>query len=107
MMRNQRNSSVFKTLLVNLIEVLLEMSGYAKFMKELVTNKRILDFEIIEVSHSYSAIISKELIKKRDYRRAFTIHCTISMLQFTKALCNLGASTKFMEYVIYKELGLG
>lgn len=73
MMRNQRNSSVFKTLLVNLIEVLLEMSGYAKFMKELVTKKRILDFETIEVSHTCSAIMNNEMIKKKEDPEAFII----------------------------------
>ncbi|KAK4708596.1 hypothetical protein R3W88_029521 [Solanum pinnatisectum] len=38
---------------------------------------------------------------------AFTISCTIGMLQFTKALCNLGASINLMPYAIYKQLGLG
>ncbi|KAK4707117.1 hypothetical protein R3W88_033331 [Solanum pinnatisectum] len=40
---------VFKTLSINLplVEALLEMPGYAKFMKELVNKKRSLDFETI------------------------------------------------------------
>ncbi|KAK4718010.1 hypothetical protein R3W88_016348 [Solanum pinnatisectum] len=67
------------------------MSSYAKFMKELVTRKRSLDFEMIEVSHSCSAIISKELIEKKDDPGAFTIPCTIGLLKFAKALCDLGA----------------
>jgi len=52
--------SVLKTLSINLplVEALLEMSGYTKFMKELVKKKRILDFETIEVSHSCSAILT-------------------------------------------------
>jgi len=58
--------SVFKTLSINLppVEALLEMPRYAKFMKELVTKKRSLDFETIEVSYSCSAIITNEMIKK-------------------------------------------
>jgi len=38
--------SVYKTLSINLplVEALLEMPGYAKFMKELVTKKSSLDF---------------------------------------------------------------
>jgi len=83
------------------------MLGYAKFMKELVTKKMSLDFEIIEVSHNCSAIMTKELIKKREDSREFTIPCTIGMLQFAKALCDLGASINLMPYVIYKQLGLG
>ncbi|KAK4731338.1 hypothetical protein R3W88_024326 [Solanum pinnatisectum] len=66
------------------------MPGYAKFMKELVIKKRSLDFETIKVSHSCSAIMTKELIKKREDPGAFTIPCTIGMLQFAKALCNFG-----------------
>jgi len=101
--------SVFKTLSINLplMEALLEMPGYAKFMKELVIKKRSLDFETIEVSHSCSAIMTKELIKKREDLGAFTIPCTIGMLQFAKALCDLGASINLMPYAIYKQLCLG
>ncbi|KAK4718040.1 hypothetical protein R3W88_016378 [Solanum pinnatisectum] len=55
--------SVFKTFSINLplIEALLEMSGYAKFMKELITKKRSLDFKTIEVSHSCSVIMTKDI----------------------------------------------
>ncbi|KAK4729604.1 hypothetical protein R3W88_022592 [Solanum pinnatisectum] len=76
-------------------------------MKELVTKKTSLDFETIKVSHSCSGIITKERIKKREDPKAFTIPCTISMLQFAKAPCDLGASINLMPYAIYKQLGLG
>ncbi|XP_015165387.1 uncharacterized protein [Solanum tuberosum] len=74
--------SVFKKLSINLplVEALLEMPGYAKFMKELVTKKRILDYETIEVPHSCSAIMTNELITKRDDPGAFTIpYCDIDV----------------------------
>ncbi|XP_049373479.1 uncharacterized protein LOC125838475 [Solanum verrucosum] len=101
--------SVFMTLSINipLLEALWEISGYAKFMKELVKKKRSLDFEAIEVSHTCSSIITKELIKKREVPGAITIPCTIGMLKFAKALCDLGASINLMPYAIYKQLGLG
>ncbi|XP_049406111.1 uncharacterized protein LOC125869701 [Solanum stenotomum] len=83
------------------------MSGYTKFMKESVTKKRSLDYETIEVSHICGAIMTKELIKKRKDPVAFTIPCTIGILQFVKALCGLGASINLMPYAIYKQLGLG
>ncbi|XP_049389638.1 uncharacterized protein LOC125854128 [Solanum stenotomum] len=83
------------------------MSGYAKFMKKLFTKKRSFDFETIEVSHSCSAIITNEKIKKKEDPGAFTIPCTIGMLKFAKALCDLGAIIKLMLYAIYKQLGLG
>ncbi|XP_015159100.1 uncharacterized protein [Solanum tuberosum] len=105
----KKNLSVFKTLSINipLVEALLEMSGYAKFMKERVTKKISLDFETIEVSHSSSAIMTNEKIKKKEDPRAFTIPCTIGMLKFAKALCDFGESINLMPYKIYKQLGLG
>jgi len=101
--------SVFKSLSINipLVEALLEMSGYAKFMKELVTKKIILDYETIDVPHSCSAIMTNDSITKREDLGDFTIPCTIGMLQFAKALCDLGASINLMPYTIYKQLGLG
>ncbi|KAK4717989.1 hypothetical protein R3W88_016327 [Solanum pinnatisectum] len=107
--RSLRSFLVFKKLSINLplVEELLEMLWYAKFMKELVTKKRSLDFETIEVSHSCSEIMTKELIKKREDPGAFTIPCTIGMLQLAKSLSDLGASINQMPYAINKQLGLG
>ncbi|KAK4713523.1 hypothetical protein R3W88_019430 [Solanum pinnatisectum] len=47
------------------------------------------------------------MIKKKEDPVAFSIPCTIGMLQFAKALCDLGAGINLMPYVIYKQLGLG
>ncbi|XP_049360407.1 uncharacterized protein LOC125825106 [Solanum verrucosum] len=38
---------------------------------------------------------------------AFTIHCTIRILRFAKAWCDLGANINLMPLSIYKKLGLG
>ena len=51
--------------------------------------------------------MTNESITKREDVGAFTIPCTIGMLQFAKALCDLGASINLMPYAIYKQLGLG
>ncbi|XP_049406146.1 uncharacterized protein LOC125869747 [Solanum stenotomum] len=83
------------------------MSGHAKFMKELVTKKRSLDYDTIQVPHSCHAIMTNDSIIKREDPRAFTISCTIGMLQFAKALCDLGESINLIPYAIYKQLGLG
>ncbi|XP_049344711.1 uncharacterized protein LOC125809113 [Solanum verrucosum] len=76
-------------------------------MKELVTKKRSLDYEMIELPHSGSAFMTNDSITKREDPGAFIIPWTIGMLQFTKALCDLGASINLMPYAIYKQLGLG
>lgn len=48
------------------MEALLEMLGYAKFLMELITKKRSLDFETSKVSYDCSVIMTNELIKKRE-----------------------------------------
>ncbi|KAK4707304.1 hypothetical protein R3W88_033151 [Solanum pinnatisectum] len=51
--------------------------------------------------------MTNESITKREDPGPFIIPCTIGMLQFVKALCDLGASINLMPYVTYKQLGLG
>ncbi|XP_049357518.1 uncharacterized protein LOC125822175 [Solanum verrucosum] len=98
--------SVFKTLSINLplMEELLEMPGYAKFMKELVTKKRSLDFETIEVSHSCSATMTNEMIKKREDPKHLP---SLTLLTCSNLLKPNVIWKHLMPYAIYKQLGLG
>ena len=100
---------MFKKLSINLprVEALLKMSGYAKFMKDLVSKKRSFEYETIKVPQCYNAIMTNHSITKREDPREFAIPCTIGILQFSKALCQLGASINLNPYAIYKHLGLG
>lgn len=82
---------------------MLEMFKYAKFMKDLVTKKRMMDFET--VSHHYNAIISNNLVITKEDPGAFSIQCTIGIFQFTK-MCDLKASINLMSLVIFKQLKL-
>ncbi|XP_015169396.1 uncharacterized protein [Solanum tuberosum] len=83
------------------------MPGYEKFMKELVTRNRSMYFATIEVSHNCSAIMTSDVITKKEDPGAFTIPCTIGMLRFSKDLCDLGVSISLNPYAIFKNLGLG
>ncbi|CAN4085176.1 unnamed protein product [Withania somnifera] len=76
-------------------------------MKELITKKRFLELETIEVSHHRSAIVTNTSVIKKDDPGAFTIPCTIGFYEFAKALCDCGASINLMSYAINKKLGLG
>ncbi|XP_049348215.1 uncharacterized protein LOC125812789 [Solanum verrucosum] len=51
--------------------------------------------------------MTSDVIAKKKDPGAFTIPCTIGMLKFTKALCDLAASINLMSYAIFKQLGLG
>ncbi|KAK4724131.1 hypothetical protein R3W88_026910 [Solanum pinnatisectum] len=79
--------------------------SYAKLMKELVAKKKSMDFETIEVS--CSAIMSSNVVVKKDDPWAFTVPCSIGIFQFAKTLCYLGKSINLMPYAIFKKLGLG
>ncbi|XP_070004155.1 uncharacterized protein [Nicotiana sylvestris] len=67
------------------------MSGYAEFMKYLVTKKRSMDCENIKMTHQVSEIVHSMDPKLED-PGAFTISCTIGSANFAKALCDLGAN---------------
>ncbi|KAK4706944.1 hypothetical protein R3W88_033505 [Solanum pinnatisectum] len=47
---------------VSLIEALKQMSGYAKFMKDLVTKKRVVSFENDDRLQHFSAIATRSLV---------------------------------------------
>ncbi|XP_049357011.1 uncharacterized protein LOC125821648 [Solanum verrucosum] len=70
---------------IPLVEVLEQMSGYAKYMKDLVTKKRV----------------------KKEDSGAFIIPCTIGSIKFAKGLCDLRENISMMSLAIYKQLGLG
>ncbi|KAK4731313.1 hypothetical protein R3W88_024301 [Solanum pinnatisectum] len=88
-------------------EAFEEMPGYAKFMKDMVTKKRAVSFEDDDRLQHCSAIATRSLVQKKEDPGAFTIPCTIGLLHFAKALCDLSASIYLMSLSIYKKLGLG
>ncbi|XP_070015107.1 uncharacterized protein [Nicotiana sylvestris] len=96
---------MMKSLSINvpLVDALEQMSGYAKFMKDLVTKKRCIDCETIKMTHQVSAIVHSMPPKLED-PNAFTIPCTNGSVDFAKALCDLGASINLMTYSVFKTL---
>ena len=76
-------------------------------MKDLVTKKRSVTFEDDDRMQHCSVISTRSLVQKKEDPDAFTIPCTIGLLHFAKALCDLGASINLMPLSIYKKLGLG
>ena len=105
----RRFITMLKHLSINvpLVEALEQMPGYAKFMKDLVTKKRLVTFEDDDRMKHCNAIATRSLIQKKEDPGAFAIPCTVGSLHFAKALCDLGASINLMPLSIYKKLGLG
>lgn len=84
------------------------MSSYAKFLKEILFNKRkIEEHETVMLTEEYSARIQRKLPPKLKDPGSFTVPFTIGNCHFDKALCDLGASINLMSLSVFKKLGLG
>lgn len=66
---------MFKKLLVNipLVEAWLKIPEYTMFMKDLVTKKRTMYFETVEVSNHCRVLMSSNLVVKKEDPGEFTI----------------------------------
>ena len=83
------------------------MPSYAKFLKEILGNKRKLeDYETVRLNEECFAIIQRKLPPKLKDPRSFTIPCSIGGCTFNKVLCDLGASINLMPLSILQKLGL-
>ena len=101
---------VFKKLHINILfaEALAQMPSYAKFLKDILSKKRRLqDHETVMLTEECNAIIQNKLPSKLKDPGSFTIPCNIGNIEFTKALCDLGASINLMPLSIFRKLGLG
>ncbi|KAJ9183983.1 hypothetical protein P3X46_007774 [Hevea brasiliensis] len=84
------------------------MPSYAKFLKEILSNKRKLeDDETVALTEECSAILQRKLPPKLKDPGSFSIPCHIGESCSTKALCDLGASVSLMPLSIYKKLNMG
>ncbi|PHT54166.1 Ubiquitin-NEDD8-like protein RUB1 [Capsicum baccatum] len=107
--RFRKFMTMLKQLTINvpLVEALEQMPGYAKFIKNLLTKKRAVSYDLADEVHQCSVIATRSLVQKKADPGAFTIPCIIGSLDFAKALCDLGASINLMPLSIYRKLGLG
>ncbi|XP_075095075.1 uncharacterized protein LOC142173393 [Nicotiana tabacum] len=89
-------------------DALLQMSSYAKFLKEILSTKRKLEeFYVVMLMKKYSAILQNKLPQKLGDPSNFTIPCTLGGVYFEKALCDFGASINLIPFSIFRKLNLG
>ncbi|XP_038725352.1 uncharacterized protein LOC120016583, partial [Tripterygium wilfordii] len=111
--KHKYNRDIFEVLKkveinIPLIEAIKSIPAYAKFLKELCTNKRkIGDHEEVFLSEETSAILQKKLPPKLKDPGSFTIPCIIGEKEIEKALMDLGASVNIMPYSVYTTLKIG
>ena len=101
---------MLKKLHINLpfIDIVTQMPNYAKFLKDILANKRTLeDGEMVKLNEECSALLQNKLPPKLKDPGSFTIPCQIGAIHFDKALCDLGASINLVPYSVFEKLGVG
>ncbi|XP_038889202.1 uncharacterized protein LOC120079086 [Benincasa hispida] len=84
------------------------MPSYAKFLKDILANKRnIGENEIVALTYECSALFQKDILTKMKDPGSFTLPCSIGGKKVGNALCNLGASINLMPLLIFKKLDIG
>ncbi|XP_057989125.1 uncharacterized protein LOC131172198 [Hevea brasiliensis] len=84
------------------------MPSYAKFLKEILLNKRRLeDYETVALTEECSALLQNKLPPKLKDPGSFSIPCHIGDTSIEKALCDLGASVSLMPLSICEKLKVG
>ncbi|XP_073279577.1 uncharacterized protein [Primulina huaijiensis] len=101
---------VFKKLHINIpfADALMQMLGYAKFFKDILTNKRKLEDHVtINLTENYSALVQNKNPPKLKDPWSFSIPCMIGDVVFHKALCDLCVSINLVPLSMFRKLGLG
>ncbi|XP_059310146.1 uncharacterized protein LOC132061324 [Lycium ferocissimum] len=64
------------------LDAVKEMPGYAKYLKDLLIKKKMVQHETVSLTHTVSSIISTTTVQKKGDPGAFTIPC-LGMLRLT------------------------
>ena len=93
---------------ISFVEALQHMPKYAKFLKDLLTNKRKMEeLSTVTLSEKCSAVVQNKLPQKKTDPGSFTIPCTLGSSSVSYALADLGVSINLMPYSIFAKLDLG
>ena len=90
------------------IALILTVPRYAKFLKEICTNKKKLKGnEIVNFGENVLAVLQGKILPKCKDPGSFTIPCTIGKVRFERAMLDLGASINVMPSSIFASINLG
>ncbi|CAM8880511.1 unnamed protein product [Rhodiola kirilowii] len=93
---------------IPLLEAIKRIPRYAKFLKELCTNRRRstrYDQELM--SRNVSAVIQQKVPPKCGDPGTYTIPCTIGNIRIETCMLDLGASINVLPFSIYSCLRIG
>jgi hypothetical protein len=84
------------------------MPKYAKFLKDLLSNKKKLEeLSTVTLSEECHAVLEQKLPQKMRDLGSFTIPCLIEGLKVSNALADLGASINLRPYLVFTKLDPG
>ncbi|CAL2257843.1 unnamed protein product [Prunus armeniaca] len=93
---------------IPLLDAIQQIPSYAKFLKDLCTNKRkFKEHETVALSEEVSAVLLRKLPLKLKDPGSFTAPCLIGNQRFEHALLDLGASINLMPFSVFDSLNLG
>ncbi|XP_014500130.1 uncharacterized protein LOC106761129 [Vigna radiata var. radiata] len=109
---DQEILNTFKKVEINipLLDVVKQIPKYAKFLKEICTNRRrFRDNEVVNLGRNVSSLIKKhiEIPRKCKDPGMFSIPCVIGDSKFDNAMLDLGASINVMLLSVFTSLSLG
>ncbi|CAM8975776.1 unnamed protein product [Rhodiola kirilowii] len=93
---------------IPLLEAIKQIPRYAKFLKELCTNRRRSDrYDQELMSRNVSAVIQRKVPPKCGDPGTYTIPCTIGNIRIENCMLDLGASINVLPFSIYSCLRIG
>ncbi|XP_019167792.1 PREDICTED: uncharacterized protein LOC109163472 [Ipomoea nil] len=93
---------------IPLLDALTQIPSYAKFLKDVLSNKRKFEEQVtVAMREESSAIIQSKLPPKLKDPGRFFIPCVIGGTMVSEALCDLGASVSLIPFSLCKKLQLG
>ncbi|XP_021733419.1 uncharacterized protein LOC110700219 [Chenopodium quinoa] len=101
---------ILKKLHINnpFLDAISEMPFYAKFLKDMLSNKRKLEENTtVALKVECSAILQNTLPKKLGDPGSYSIPVKLGDIEINRELCDLGASVSLMPLSICKKLQLG
>ncbi|CAM8899016.1 unnamed protein product [Rhodiola kirilowii] len=106
----QRFVEMLKKLYVTLPfhEVITQNPTYAKFLKDIVSNRRVIEeSSMVALNAECSAIVQSRMPRKMQDQRSFSIPISIGKIEIDRALCDLGASISLIPYSLYEKIDMG
>ncbi|XP_021731028.1 uncharacterized protein LOC110697933 [Chenopodium quinoa] len=88
------------------LEANTQMPSYAKFLKEIISNKKKTDEDLVTLPFEVSALVQHKMPKKQQDPGRFTLPIKIGNLEAKGALADLGASVSLIPFSIAQQLNI-